>query len=49
VARPSTLRGTGSRTPSFTTARTMRGWISSPPLATALTAVTIWSGVTPTW
>ena len=49
IGRPTTLRGTGRRLPSRITARTTRGWTSSPPLATALTAAAICSGVTPTW
>ena len=43
----STIGATGRRTPSWTNARTTRGSISDPPLATELTAAAICSGVTP--
>ena len=49
VTRRITLRGTGMRPSPSMTARTTRGCTSSPPLATALAAAAIWSGVTPTW
>lgn len=48
TARRTTLRGTAAREPPDTTARTTRGSTNSPPLATALTAAAICSGVTPT-
>jgi hypothetical protein len=48
IVRPRTVRFTSTRLPSRTSARTTRGWIRSPPLATELMAATICSGVTPT-
>ena len=47
--RRTTLRGTTCRTPLRITARTRRGSSSSPPLATALKAAAICSGVTLIW
>ena len=46
-ARAGRLARDATRRPSRTTARTMRGRRSSPPLATALAAAAIWSGVMP--
>ncbi len=49
IARRITVGLTASRCPSRTVARTTWGSISRPPLATALAAVAICSGVTLTW
>ena len=48
IGRATSSGSTAARTPSRTVARTTRGWSSRPPLATALTAAAICSGVTPT-
>ena len=48
IGRPTSAGTIGVRTPSLTMARTTRGCSSRPPLATALAAAAICSGVTPT-